>query len=410
MLDGVLWERVTLTRLTSETGSGFLPTPVKYDSHGTWESNNYHGLGWQAKHGDRGFRPAGEYEKGYAPGRMYPTPLAADGRRATDAGVNIQRGIDDGTVQNNLRRAIRRDEMVAAGEYAEDPFPVLTDGVTANSDGVLARRPLYPTPMTRGMDGGSNSRKAFAARDPNGAAELRVSYPTPTAQDSDKRRSKRPPPSVRFTKTGLPEADRPSGSGAQLTLNQAAHIAGNRRMYPTPMTGGMESGGGSSSQLKYPLIEALVEDAEKRERAVLPTPNSSNGLRGGSHGASAEHRPGKWQSPGHPEYGELNPEWVEWIMGWVVGWTSLEPIAEHAVANWMSQNLADANGKGQWWKDDPSDAPGSGITKTVKAGDKEQEAVREARIAALGNGQVSAVVAAVWTQLWNMEMPAGEGE
>ncbi|MNL24105.1 hypothetical protein D3C87_1455280 [compost metagenome] len=143
---------------------------------------------------------------------------------------------------------------------------------------------------------------------------------------------------------------------------------------------------------------------------MLPTPNSSNGLRGGGHGASAEHRPGKWQSPGHPEYGELNPEWVEWIMGWPVGWTSPEPIPGGTVDHWQETTLADGVLGGTWWRNDPSDGPGAVMSKTVKAGDKEQEAVRVGRIAALGNGQVSAVVAAVWTQLWNMEMPAGEGD
>lgn len=420
MLDGRLWERVTLARLTSETGSGSLPTPVKYDSHGTWESNNYHGLGWQAKHGDAGFRPAGEYPKGYAPGqKIYPTPIRSDASISKNL-LTLQK-VENGEAFDQLARTVRREEMEARGEYVSDPgavagrrvvdaeeapLPVETDGVTANSAGIT-RRPIYPTPMTKGMDGGSNSRKAFAARNPEAAqATLGGSYPTPTAQDSDKRRSKKPPPAVRFTASGLPEADRPSGSGAQLTLAQAAHIRDGtgQKLYPTPMTGGMESGGGLSSKRKFVLLDEMRKEQEGRR---LPTPTSQNGLRSDS---KSEHYPGKWQSPGHPEYGELNPKWVEWIMGWPLGWTSPDPINEYDFEAWQERNLCDGMVGGTWWRDDPSDDPAASVPKTVVAGDKEAEAVRVGRIAALGNGQVSAVVAAVWTHLWELEMPTGEGD
>jgi hypothetical protein len=28
-----------------------------------------------------------------------------------------------------------------------------------------------------------------------------------------------------------------------------------------------------------------------------------------------------------PAGGRLNPTWVEWLMGWPIGWTDLEPLA-----------------------------------------------------------------------------------
>jgi DNA (cytosine-5)-methyltransferase 1 len=27
----------------------------------------------------------------------------------------------------------------------------------------------------------------------------------------------------------------------------------------------------------------------------------------------------------HPTSGQLNPTWVEWLMGWPLGWTDLKP-------------------------------------------------------------------------------------
>lgn len=402
MLNGQLWERQTLVRLTNETAYGSLPTPVKYDSHGTWESNNYHGLGWRAKH-----------EWGKVP--MYPTPISSDA--AVGKSRKTLELVAEGKAHNQLAREIRRGEMVASGE--------------------LQPRIKVPTPVTSGLNGGSNSRRAFINRDPELAAVLK--FPTPTARDADGRQSRKPPERVRVTVTGLPEADRESGSGRQLSLAQAANVATQRRatmwptpvkgedraaaytketswehfntgkhqvhlaqavrdvrMWPTPVTIGLRGGSGAPKDLNDRI----------HGKTKLPSPTSQNGLRGGS---GSEHHPGKWQHPGHSEYGELNPEWVEWIMGWPIGWTSLEPLPPEAMKWWLSATLAPEGGTNAafWWSLDPSEHEQTGITKTVHlaADDKEGENRRVARIAALGNGQVPAVVAAVFTHLWHREPP-----
>ena len=36
------------------------------------------------------------------------------------------------------------------------------------------------------------------------------------------------------------------------------------------------------------------------------------------------------------ESGALNPEWVEWLMGWIPGFTSLEPLDNHWMNKWNS--------------------------------------------------------------------------
>lgn len=32
--------------------------------------------------------------------------------------------------------------------------------------------------------------------------------------------------------------------------------------------------------------------------------------------------------------GKLNPDWVEWLMGWPIGWTDLKPLAMDRFAKW----------------------------------------------------------------------------
>ena len=43
--------------------------------------------------------------------------------------------------------------------------------------------------------------------------------------------------------------------------------------------------------------------------------------------------------------GQLNPDWVEWLMGWPIGWEALQPFEW---GNWPSDD---------WWSVDPADIP-----------------------------------------------------
>jgi hypothetical protein len=36
--------------------------------------------------------------------------------------------------------------------------------------------------------------------------------------------------------------------------------------------------------------------------------------------------------------GQLNPDWVEWLMGWPVGWTSLEPLSAERFRAWRAMS------------------------------------------------------------------------
>lgn len=39
-----------------------------------------------------------------------------------------------------------------------------------------------------------------------------------------------------------------------------------------------------------------------------------------------------------PQDGQLNPEWVEWFMGWPIGWTELKPLAIDKFQEWQRQH------------------------------------------------------------------------
>ena len=72
--------------------------------------------------------------------------------------------------------------------------------------------------------------------------------------------------------------------------------------------------------------------------------------------------------------GTLNPDWVEWLMGWPIGWTSLDPLKEARILS---------------WERDPAD---NGDIPRTAVGIKD----RIPRIKTIGNGQVSACIAMAW--------------
>lgn len=76
--------------------------------------------------------------------------------------------------------------------------------------------------------------------------------------------------------------------------------------------------------------------------------------------------------------GQLNPDWVEWLMGWPISWTSLEPMSTETFRKWEHNE--------SWWANEPDDVP----RVAVKISN------RVDRLKAIGNGQVPLVVASAW--------------
>jgi hypothetical protein len=74
--------------------------------------------------------------------------------------------------------------------------------------------------------------------------------------------------------------------------------------------------------------------------------------------------------------GSLNPDWVEWLMGIPIGWTSLNPLEKEQYDKWLEKNR-----NGTWWAEEPS---------IPRLATKIKE--RNKRLKALGNGIVPATL------------------
>lgn len=337
MRDGALWERRTLARRINETDAGFLPTPVKYDATGTWESNNNWGLGWFAKHvwvndptakhrnksmAEKTFKPENERskevieaaraaeQKRTARARvrtLFPTPIANDGQKRGNFDVNHPR--------NGLPAAVRKEQIRVRVHVETFPTPIRSDATVSKTGYVL------------------NSVE-------NGKAFNQLARQI----EKDQR---------------IAAGDWPP-----------------KETFPTPLRNDSTSGSDAAGREGGPSLKQRIR--------TIGTPTAQNGLRGGSN---SDHRPRMWGTPDDPDYGELNPDWVEWLMDWPYGWTSLEPMQEFE--GW----LAKAAGP---WEFDPS--MDGAIPRTCA----KSTPARVERIAAIGNGQVSAVAAAAFLHLYSL--------
>ena len=158
------------------------------------------------------------------------------------------------------------------------PTPAQMEGKAGMDLSVAVR--MWPTPLaTDGKNGGPNSRGS--------KGDLRLSaavhqFPTPCARDY---RS----PNLK------PFSERGGGRKGEQLVNHIAH-------FPTPRAasktgGGIGLDGGSRAR------KAMVERFGEEEMKAL----------GG---------------------GQLNPPWVEWLLGWPIGWTDLKPLETARFQQW----------------------------------------------------------------------------
>jgi hypothetical protein len=134
-------------------------------------------------------------------------------------------------------------------------------------------------------------------------------------------------------------------NGTTTLVEAEAMIAGTltpQRMqkWPTPIAsrGGSWRGDGQVSMIArnvetYEEYWLLTQGTSKKKREKYwPTPQLADYKdRGNMSNPSIQKRAEKGKQMtlsmvAHPTSGQLNPMWVEWLMGWPLGWTDLKPL------------------------------------------------------------------------------------
>ena len=119
------------------------------------------------------------------------------------------------------------------------------------------------------------------------------------------------------------------------------------KMWPTPSEHGMTEGKDNERQGNF-LTSSLVHAVKRGELRKWPTPREQDH----KHGAATEwelntdHAGTKDSLRVHVAedgvQGQLNPDWVEWLMFWPIGWSSLQPLKELI---WLDWSVDPADGK-----------------------------------------------------------------
>lgn len=158
--------------------------------------------------------------------------------------------------------------------------------------------------------------------------------------------------------------------------------------FHTPTTQGMNGGSNSRRALK-----------RRTEKDSWPTP-TANGSKNSTLPESQRNRDGMAGSllrQGHQPGETLNPEWVEWLMNWPIGWTSLEPMLPENWDRWKAANATyfESNGAIETWcNNDPSESQHDNVPRVTTGA-----ASRAERLKALGNGQFPRTAAEAWDLL-----------
>nr|WP_233158644.1 hypothetical protein [Chromobacterium sp. ASV5] len=134
----------------------------------------------------------------------------------------------------------------------------------------------WPTPTVHG----NHNRPYPGKKSGYGLATAVTSWPTPTVQDSQQAGGKR---CIASGKRGM-------------TLHQATQL------WPTP----------------------TARDHSPQHKPEYITAKKAQG-----HGMS---------NLNDSVNGQLNPDWVEWLMGWPIGWTDLKPLETAKFREWQQQH------------------------------------------------------------------------
>tara|TARA_Y100001973_G_scaffold47530_1_gene70809 strand:+ start:201 stop:497 length:297 start_codon:yes stop_codon:yes gene_type:complete len=87
---------------------------------------------------------------------------------------------------------------------------------------------------------------------------------------------------------------------------------------------------GECSELTKPVLRI----AGTESGSWLPTPTVQDSKNNGSLSQQKRAAKKKFQTLNGVIGGPLNPEFVEWVMGWPIGFSDLEPLVEDGFLQW----------------------------------------------------------------------------
>lgn len=128
-----------------------------------------------------------------------------------------------------------------------------------------------------------------------------------------------------------PQGKTPEGRKQTVCLERYVHEV-RRGNWPTPRANdGQKRGDFDENNPRNGLAGAVKK---------WPTPNASDGAKWSAQTKQERQAKGQQVRLCHElgAGGRLNPQWVEWLMGWPIGWTDLQPLETDRFREWLAQH------------------------------------------------------------------------
>jgi hypothetical protein len=323
---------------TSETGGGSWPTPTTEDA-----GRNGSAEDWR-KYEEEG-QTSGARLRNAA--KMWPTPRAIYGEHpgmrdlSHFTGMALRWPTLTSTERSDTKMFLTPRAGKTTDEDEESWLARHAEGKVATPPLALAAR-MIPTPTSRDhKDGDAHSCQNVPV---NGLLGREVHLlPTPNASDAYNANMK-----------DNHDVDR-------------SYLRGVVHKLPTPSSGG-ESGGPHGIRGGSWPTPRTSEIAAKHTMQQIRNRINQSGYHSNLEELVALETPAQ---------GSLSPDWVSWLMGLPIGWTSLEPLPREEYLDWFQ-----AQQDGTWWLEE------RGLPR-VATGIKD----RVNRLKCLGNGIVPASLA-----------------
>ncbi len=258
--------------------------------------------------------------------RMIPTPTCSDTRTAN---------MKSSQTSENTMHSVTLARLVEKEPWKIWPTPTSTD---ATAGAVLNQN----TKLIRLKSGRLRKVSNNGVAGSIGLARTVALWPTPDASMGTRGLEKDWKPV------------RPSGHHAQYTINQAVNDV--ETFWPTP-TASEDVAGTPEGKMQWMLTQAAKSGCKTRKEYLggkstprnYPTPTTSDRFN-----VEPQHDKGRklLRMEAHPEgtenltaaqanqmNGQLNPDWVEWLMEWPIGWTSLEPLSGEKYQGWVQASI-----------------------------------------------------------------------
>jgi hypothetical protein len=127
---------------------------------------------------------------------------------------------------------------------------------------------------------------------------------------------------------------------AAMTGKSLAQQMNTPEYWPTP-TATLATKGARITPRKGREGRTLIEAVSAR---TWPTPNASDATKWSNQTLADRRAKGQQVrlntavAPEGGKGGQLNPAWVEWLMGWPIGWTELNPLETAKFHEWQQQH------------------------------------------------------------------------